>query len=188
MDALRQGERDPAGLWAGADHVILDEVQRLPGILSAVKQAVDERPRKMRFVLSGSANLLLMRRVSESLAGRAVYLTLLPMTAGEIRRKDPPAVVESVLDGKFPREETPAPHAPDPIAAIARGFRPGLLSLPAAESRTRWWEGYAATYLERDLRQLSQVESLSEPTRDDLPDRPPPRVRPQPDHAPDQGA
>lgn len=162
LNALRQGERDPAGLWAGADHVILDEVQRLPGILSAVKQAVDEHPRKMHFVLSGSANLLLMRHVSESLAGRAVYLTLLPMTAGEIQRKDPPAVIKAILDGKFPHNQTLGAHAQDPIPAIARGFMPGLLSLPTAESRTRWWEGYTATYLERDLRQLSQIESLSD--------------------------
>lgn len=160
LDALRQGERDPAGLWAGADRVILDEVQRLPGILSAVKQAVDEQPRKMRFVLSGSANLLLMRQVSESLAGRAVYLTLLPMTSGEIQRKAPPGVIEGIFEGRFPADQTLA--AQDPISAIARGFMPGLLSLPAAESRTRWWEGYTATYLERDLRQLSQVESLSD--------------------------
>ena len=51
LNALRQGERDPAALWAGSDRVVLDEVQRLPGILPAVKQAVDERPRKMRFIL-----------------------------------------------------------------------------------------------------------------------------------------
>lgn len=162
LDALRQAERDPAGLWAGEDHVILDEVQRIPAILSAVKQAVDEQPRKMRFVLSGSANLLLMRHVSESLAGRAVYLSLLPMTAGEIQRKAPPTIVEALLDGKFPRDQTLAAPAQDPVSSIARGFMPGLLSLPTAESRTRWWEGYAATYLERDLRQLSQVESLSD--------------------------
>ncbi|MBI5239309.1 MAG: ATP-binding protein [Elusimicrobia bacterium] len=160
-DAMKQGERDPAGLWAGTDRVILDEVQRLPGILSAVKRSVDERPRKMRFVLSGSANLLLMRQVSESLAGRAVYLTLLPMTLGEMHRKPLPGLLEAVLEGRFPKEERLA-AADDPIAAISKGFMPGLLALPSAESRTRWWEGYAATYLERDLRQLSQVESLSD--------------------------
>ena len=54
----------------------------------------------MHFVLSGSANLLLMRRVCESLAGRAVYLTLLPMTSGEVQRKNPPAVVKAILEGK----------------------------------------------------------------------------------------
>lgn len=162
MDALRQGERDPAGLWAGADHVILDEVQRLPGILSAVKQAVDEHPRKMRFVLSGSANLLLMRQVSESLAGRAVHLTLLPMTTGEIHRRQPPAVIKDILEGRFPNEKELTAHAEAPLSAISKGFMPSLLPLSTAESRTRWWEGYSATYLERDLRQLSQVESLSD--------------------------
>ena len=162
MDALRQGERDPAGLWAGENRVILDEVQRLPGILSAVKRSVDEDPRGMRFVLSGSANLLLMRQVSESLAGRAVYLTLLPMTAGEIRRRPPPSVVEDVLAGRFPGECELPGRAEAPLSTLAKGFMPSLLTLASAESRTRWWEGYAATYLERDLRQLSQVESLSD--------------------------
>lgn len=161
-DAMKQGERDPAGLWAGTDRVILDEVQRLPGILSAVKQSVDEHPRKMHFVLSGSANLLLMRQVSESLAGRAVYLTLLPMTLGEIHKKPLPGLLEAIFEGHFPKEEQLAAAAGDPIPAISKGFMPGLLALPSAESRTRWWEGYAATYLERDLRQLSQVESLSD--------------------------
>ncbi len=162
LDALRQGERDPAGLWAGADHVILDEVQRLPGILPAVKQAVDEHPRKMRFVLSGSANLLLMQQVSESLAGRAVYLSLLPMTIGEMRKKPFSSKLQAVLEGRFPKEEQMASATDDPISAISNGFMPGLLGLPSLESRTRWWEGYTATYLERDLRRLSQVESLSD--------------------------
>lgn len=162
LDALRQGERAPADLWAGADHVILDEVQRLPGILSAVKQAVDEHPKKMRFILSGSANLLLMRQVSESLAGRAVYLSLLPMTIGELHGKPSPTWLEAILGGRFPQEGRSAAAADDPASAISKGLMPGLLSLPAAEGRTRWWEGYAATYLERDLRQLSQVESLSD--------------------------
>jgi hypothetical protein len=79
-----------------------------------------------------------------------------------MQHKNPPTVVEAIFEGKFPREETLAAHAQSPMTAIARGFMPGLLTLSTAESRTRWWEGYAATYLERDLRQLSQVESLSD--------------------------
>jgi hypothetical protein len=116
----------------------------------------------MRFALSGSANLLLMRQVSESLAGRAVYLTLLPMAAGEMLRNPPPATLSDILSGRFPREERLADAARDPFAAISQGFMPRLLALPTAEGRTRWWEGYAATYLERDLRDLSQVDSLSD--------------------------
>ena len=64
----------------GHEPVILDEVQREPGLLSAVKRAIDRNRSAGRFLLTGSANLLLMRQVSESLAGRASYLTLWPMT------------------------------------------------------------------------------------------------------------
>jgi len=59
FDVLRQAEEDPQALWAGADQVVIDEVQKAPDLLPAVKQAVDHKP-GMRFVLSGSANLLLM--------------------------------------------------------------------------------------------------------------------------------
>ena len=81
FDALRQAERDPGTLWAGADKIVLDEVQKSPALLSAVKRSVDQKRSAVSFVLSGSANLLLMGQVSESLSGRAVYFTLYPMTA-----------------------------------------------------------------------------------------------------------
>lgn len=80
LDALAQVATAPEALWAGADRILLDGVQKAPALLSAVKRAVD-RDRGLRFVLSGSANLLLMRQVSESLAGRAVYFVLDPRPA-----------------------------------------------------------------------------------------------------------
>ena len=78
FDILQQARERPQELWAGTNRVVLDEVQRAPDLLQAVKQAVDRNP-SMRFALSGSANLLLMRQVSESLAGRAVYFVLYPI-------------------------------------------------------------------------------------------------------------
>lgn len=88
LDAVR---RDPDVLVGGTQPVTLDEVQREPGLLHAVKRAIDRRRRPGQFLLTGSANLLLMRQVSESLAGRASYLTLWPMTSratrtGPVRR------------------------------------------------------------------------------------------------------
>ncbi len=72
-DALAQSMRDPGALWAGSQTVVLDEAQKSPGLLPAIKLAVDQNNRRgLRFVISGSANLLLMHQVSESLAGRAV--------------------------------------------------------------------------------------------------------------------
>ena len=83
-DILGQANSDPNALWAGTDRVIIDEVQKSTTLLSAVKEAVDQSGKKIRFILSGSANIALMQRVTESLAGRAVHMTLLPLTWGGI--------------------------------------------------------------------------------------------------------
>ena len=76
LDTIDAARRDPDLLVGGAGPVTLDEVQREPDLLRAVKRAIDRKRRPGRFLLTGSANLLLMRHVSESLAGRASYLTL----------------------------------------------------------------------------------------------------------------
>lgn len=156
---LRQARERPQELWAGTARVVLDEVQRAPELLLAVKQTVDRSP-DLRFVLSGSANLLLMRRVSESLAGRAVYFVLHPMTLGEIRRTPPPDLLTRSLAGDWPAEETLPQDLPDPAEYLLRGFLPTLLTLESPRAWTRWWDGYVTTYLERDLRQISQIDRL----------------------------
>lgn len=162
FDVLRQAERDPAALWAGVDRTVLDEVQKSPTLLSAVKRAVDQRGRKIRFVLSGSANLLLMQKVSETLAGRAVYFTLFPMTLGEIQGGPVSNWLPRLFKGDFPADQTVREADESPAVHMLRGFMPPLLTLSRSNAVNRWWEGYVATYLERDLRQLSQVESLSD--------------------------
>src|SRR5256885_3624013 len=83
LDVVDAARRDPEALVGGAQPVTLDEVQREPDLLRAVKRAIDRRRQPGQFLLTGSANLLLMRQVSESLAGRASYLTLWPMTRRE---------------------------------------------------------------------------------------------------------
>jgi len=76
IDVFDVARRDPQALVGGGDRITIDEVQREPGLLRAVKRAIDKDRAAGRFLLTGSANLLLMRSVSESLAGRASYLTL----------------------------------------------------------------------------------------------------------------
>jgi len=83
LDVFDAARRDPDSLVGGSTPVTLDEVQRVPELLRAVKRAIDRDRRPGRFLLTGSANLLSMRHVSESLAGRASYLTLWPMTRRE---------------------------------------------------------------------------------------------------------
>ena len=82
-DVVDAARRDPEALLGGSQQVTLDEVQREPDLLHAVKRAIDQQRQPGKFLITGSANLLLMRQVSESLAGRASYLTLWPMTRRE---------------------------------------------------------------------------------------------------------
>lgn len=157
-DAVRQAEVDPSELWYGRDAIVLDEVQRLPEILRAVKRAVDEDG-SLRFVLSGSANLLLMQAVGESLAGRAVYHVLQPLTLGEIERRPMPSTLGDLLDGRFPAEGSLDSEI-DVERLVLRGFMPRLVDVDDPATWVRWWEGYVATYLERDLRQIARIDAL----------------------------
>ncbi|MDP1809071.1 MAG: ATP-binding protein [Actinomycetota bacterium] len=150
---------NPEALWSSARRVVIDEVQKAPNLLGAIKSAVDAGRGDINFVLSGSANLLLMQKVSESLAGRAVYFTLLPMTRGEENERRAPAWLTSAFSGRLPAaKRLNAGERPEPL--ILRGMMPPLISMPGRADQLRWWEGYVVTYLERDLRQLSQVDSL----------------------------
>ena len=83
LDVVDAARRDPEALLGGSQQVTLDEVQREPDLLHAVKRAIDQQRQPGKFLITVSANLLLMRQVSESLAGRASYLTLWPITRRE---------------------------------------------------------------------------------------------------------
>ncbi|NCN82953.1 MAG: ATP-binding protein [Candidatus Pacebacteria bacterium] len=160
LETLEQARTNPTSLWAGTENIVLDEVQRAPEVLLAVKQAIDTHPKKYRFVLSGSANLLLMQQVSESLAGRAVYFVLHPLTLGEQHRQPPPPLLTDLLSAQWPSESLVATQPPEPGSFLLRGAMPGLVALTAPAAWLRWWEGYILTYLERDLRQIAQIDAL----------------------------
>ena len=165
LDVLDAARRDPEALVGGERPVTLDEVQREPELLHAVKQAIDRRRRPGRFVLTGSANLLLMHRVSESLAGRASYLALWPMTRREQRGAGRGGAWEKLLaaDERKWRELLAAtPGEPEDWRALARrgGFPVPAVHLATSEDRAIWFDGYVRTYLERDLQELSSITAL----------------------------
>jgi hypothetical protein len=165
FDVRDAARRDPEALLGGDDPLTLDEVQREPGLLTAVKRAIDRDRRPGRFLLTGSANLLLMRQVSESLAGRASYLTLWPMTRREqlglarAGRWDdllatPDAQWRDLLAaGDDPEEDWQA-------LALRGGFPTPALELTTPADRAIWFDGYVRTYLERDLQDLASISAL----------------------------
>jgi predicted AAA+ superfamily ATPase len=135
-------------------------VQKAPDLMAAVKLAVDRHPGRYHFILSGSANLLLMKHVSESLAGRAVYFVLDPLSLGETRQSPQPDLIQRILAGDWPAETILPNQQFDSNLLILRGLMPSLLTMSTPQAWVRWWEGYVATYLERDLRQFSQIDAL----------------------------
>lgn len=158
--ALREQARlDPQSLWANTDRLIIDEAQKLPAIFDAIKLTVDQAGSARKFILSGSANLLLMQGVTESLAGRAFYLELLPLTWGEEHGHPTPDNFAALWRADQPiPEETVA--GIEPLSFLLRGFMPRLTALSSHDEVLNWLESYVRTYLERDLRELSQVDSL----------------------------
>lgn len=142
----------------------IDEVQRAPELLLAVKRAVDEDRRAGRFLLTGSANLLLLRRTAESLAGRAVHLVLRPMTPREKRRDLSPPVWPVLLDADSATRALDALPTARPFhwqrEAVEGGLPPAALA-GDEDARQLWLEGYVDTYLQRDLRDLTQVGDLA---------------------------
>jgi len=165
LDVLDAARRDPEVLVGGREPVTLDEVQRAPQLLQAVKGAIDRHRAAGRFLLTGSANLLLMKRVSESLAGRASYLTLWPMTRREQRGEGRAGRWEELLSAPDDawRDLLAATEAePEDWRALVRrgGFPTPALELRTADERTIWFDGYVRTYLERDLQNLAAISAL----------------------------
>ncbi len=165
LDAVDAARRDPEVLVGGDEPVILDEVQREPQVLSAVKGAIDRRRSKGRFLLTGSANLLMMRQVSESLAGRASYLTLWPMTRREQMGLGDCGIWSLLLDTPDTNWAELVEAQPDEPQDwrefAARGGLPTpSLHLHGAGERDIWFDGYERTYMERDLQDLASIAAL----------------------------
>jgi predicted AAA+ superfamily ATPase len=157
MATLTQAEEAPETLVNMAPDMIIDEAQRAPKLMIAIKKAVDDHPDR-HFVLSGSANLLLMKHVSETLAGRATYHVLYPPTWSEWQENSVPQWLLSMFDRRMPEQRTTAVQE-DLASRLLTGFMPGVQGSSPSDAGL-FWEGYVRTYLERDLRELSQVASV----------------------------
>jgi len=165
FDVLGLARTDPLALLEGTQPVTLDEVQREPDLLHAVKQSIDRRRRPGQFLLTGSANLTLMRQVSESLAGRASYLTLWPMTRREQAGVGRCGLWEELIDTRdedwLSLISSQSIDQEDWRALAGRGGFPSpAIHLSNPQDRAIWFDGYVRTYLERDLQVLSSISGL----------------------------
>lgn len=167
LDVLDQAQGAPDELVSRARRMTLDEVQRAPDLLLAIKRAVDRRREKGRYLLTGSANLLLMRTVSETLAGRASYMTLWPMTRREQLGLGRAGIWDELLaagDEEWREIVASQKISEEPWTDLARrgGYPTPALDSDSRAARSTWFAGYTKTYLERDLQDISSVTALPE--------------------------
>lgn len=161
MTVLSAARADPAGFLAGfAQPLVLDEIQRAPELLVAIKAAVDRTRTPGRFLLTGSANVLLLPQVAESLAGRMEIVSLWPFSQGEIEGGS-----ENFLDAVFGRAQPMLERRPraTPLAdRVLRGGYPEASQIKRAERRRAWFDAYVTSILQRDVRDLARIEGLTE--------------------------
>lgn len=156
---------DPAGfIQTLAENVVIDEAQRAPQLFVAIKASVDRDRRPGRFLLTGSANIWLVPRLSESLAGRMEILTLWPLSQGEIE-----GTHEGFIDAAFADHPLRLTRVEvdrhDIVRRILAGGYPEALSLSQAR-RSGWCASYITAILQRDVRELAQrIERLAEMPR-----------------------
>ena len=150
---------DPAGFIRNLPApVVLDEIQKAPDLFPAIKRAVDQDRRAGRFLLTGSANVLTLPRLSESLAGRMEIVPLFPFSAGELageREGFLSRVLAGALD-KLPPRST----GEDLLTRLARGGYPEASQRQDDDRRAAWFASYISTLLQRDVRDLARVEAL----------------------------
>ena len=157
---LDAAQSDPVGFIRGLDQAIIDEIQRAPDLLLAIKKTVDEDYRPGRFLLTGSANVLTLPRVADSLAGRMETIQMLPLARAEVTGKMP-RFLERLFDGKL-RGDQAGILGEDLVKLVLIGGFPEAISRESERRRQDWARSYLTSVLTRDLRDIADIEKLTE--------------------------
>lgn len=149
---------DPSGMIRVQDRAVIDEIQRAPQLLLAIKKSIDEDRRPGRFLLTGSANLMTLPTVADSLAGRMETLSLLPLSQSEMRGGTA-NWLDSVFAGSIPRLQTVLTDN-NLVEAVLAGGYPEAVMRATARRRTAWARQYIDALIQRDVRDIAGVDRL----------------------------
>lgn len=159
-DVLRAAaQADPVGFVADLpEKAILDEVQRVPELFTTLKAAVDRDRRPGRFILTGSANVLLLPTLADSLAGRMEILRLHPLAQAELSAQ-PPRFLDALFGDGF-KARPQARLGKELAERIASGGYPAALARALPRRRATWYRDYVETLVQRDVRDLARISAL----------------------------
>lgn len=157
--ALAAAQADPVGFVDELpERAILDEIQRAPGLFTAIKAAVDRRRTPGRFILTGSANVLLLPRLADSLAGRMEIVRLHPLAQSELAGRAG-GLLEGLFAGIF-KTRTYDRLGTALIQRVAAGGYPAALARATPRRRAAWYRDYIETLVQRDVRDLARIGAL----------------------------
>lgn len=150
---------DPVGFIRGLNLAVIDEIQRVPELLLAIKKSIDEDYRPGRFLLTGSANVLTLPRIADSLAGRIETIHMLPLARVEVAG-NPSSFLNCIFDGKLAARDTVL--GDDLVQLVLVGGYPEARTRDSERRRQDWIRSYLNSLLTRDLRDIAEVEKLAE--------------------------
>lgn len=154
-NTLAAASGDPTGFIRDLDRAIIDEIQRAPALLLAIKKSIDEDRRTGRFLLTGSANVMTIPKVADSLAGRMETLTLLPFAQCEVSGQGS-GWLKSVFTGKTP-VVSKGVVGQDLIETVVNGGYPEVLARATAKRRKAWIRQYLDALIQRDIREIANI-------------------------------
>ncbi len=157
---LLSAREDPVGLIRSLDYAVIDEIQRAPQLLLAIKKSVDEDRRPGRFLLTGSANLMTLPTVADSLAGRMETLSLLPLSQTEIEARTS-NWIDSAFAGQILHPDS-ATFGDELVERVLRGGYPEAISRSSTKRRMTWFRQYMDSLIQRDVQDIAGLEKLEQ--------------------------
>ncbi|WP_075292995.1 ATP-binding protein [Pararhizobium arenae] len=156
---LNAAKADPTGFVRGIKRAVIDEVQRAPDLMLAIKASVDDNQEPGRFLLTGSANLATIPAIADSLAGRMAVIPLLPFSQAEIRSK-PGLMLDRLFAGEEPVADGDVILGRDMMGMVLAGGYPEALRRTTSARRVSWLEDYVGQVLDRDVREIANIDQL----------------------------
>jgi len=157
---LLAAREDPVGMIRSLDRAVIDEIQRAPQLLLAIKRSIDEDRRPGRFLLTGSADLMALPTVADSLAGRMETLTLLPLSQSEMHNRTA-NWIDQAFAGQILKVVNPL-LGDDLIEAVLKGGYPEVVARATPRRRTAWARQYIDAIIQRDVRDVAAIDKLDQ--------------------------
>jgi uncharacterized protein len=156
---LSAARTDPIGFVRNLDRAVIDEIQRAPELMLAIKDSVDRDPTPGRFLITGSTNLLALPKIGDSLAGRIEKIMLYPLAQAEFFQSSG-TMIDRLFAGEKPSWQGSPLYGPALLETILKGGYPEPAGRKNEERRRAWFADYLTFVLDRDVRDIADIDQL----------------------------